>query len=200
MRNVSKQSITFFRFCSKINTTYQGLLQATTILILWKKQSPQAPCVVLDLKSVIWSLLTLCSKIEFTVCYTRQITALFLFLPSLFSLISLISWPIGRPPAEWPGIPFGHNVTTFEILQKKRQLQGSPTYAVFTTADHTTVVFGLRTRKWGIFACLWLISGPWATSSRGPLLVRADFLTGSTFGCGGGDTSSQGPFPDGVHF
>ena len=40
--------------------------------------------------------------------------------------ISLISWPIGRPPAERPGIPkgwnpFGHNETTFKIF-KKRQL------------------------------------------------------------------------------
>ena len=30
--------------------------------------------------------------------------------------------------------------------------RGSPTYGVFTTADPTTAVFGLSTRKWGIFA------------------------------------------------
>ena len=60
MRKVSKQSITVFRFCSKINTTYQGLLWATSILTLCQKLSPQAPCVVLGLKSVIWSLWTLC--------------------------------------------------------------------------------------------------------------------------------------------
>ena len=30
--------------------------------------------------------------------------------------------------------------------------RGSPTYAVFTIADPTTVVFGLCTRKCGIFA------------------------------------------------
>ena len=28
----------------------------------------------------------------------------------------------------------------------------SPTYAVFTTTDLTTAIFGLCTRKWGIFA------------------------------------------------
>jgi hypothetical protein len=35
-------------------------LRATSILTLQQKLSPQAPCVVLGLKSVIWSLLTLC--------------------------------------------------------------------------------------------------------------------------------------------
>jgi type III secretory pathway component EscU len=60
MRKVSKQSNTVFRFCSKINTTYQGLLWATSILTLQQKLCPQAPCVVLGLKSVIWSLWTLC--------------------------------------------------------------------------------------------------------------------------------------------
>jgi serine/threonine protein kinase len=29
--------------------------------------------------------------------------------------------------------------------------RGSPTYAVFTTSDPTTTIFGLCTRKWGIF-------------------------------------------------
>ena len=29
--------------------------------------------------------------------------------------------------------------------------RGSPTYAVFTTADPTTVIFGLCLHKWGIF-------------------------------------------------
>ena len=62
--------------------------------------------------------------------------------------ISLIFWPIGRPPAERPGIPkgrspLGHNVTTFKILQKKGNYRGSPTYAVFTSADPTILVFGL---------------------------------------------------------
>ena len=62
MRKVSKEFNTVFRFCSKINTTYQGLLRATSILTLWQKLSPQAPCVVLGLKSVIWSLWTLCAS------------------------------------------------------------------------------------------------------------------------------------------
>ena len=62
MRKVSKESNTGFRFCSKINTTYQGLLRARSILTLWQKLSPQAPCVVLGLKSVIWSLWTLCAS------------------------------------------------------------------------------------------------------------------------------------------
>ena len=62
--------------------------------------------------------------------------------------ILLITWPIGRPPAERPGIPkgrspLGHNVTTFKILQKKGNYRGSPTYAVFTSADPTILVFGL---------------------------------------------------------
>jgi hypothetical protein len=40
--------------------------------------------------------------------------------------ISLIFWPIGRPPAEQPGIPkgqspFGHNVTTFKISKNISQ-------------------------------------------------------------------------------
>ena len=56
MRKVSKESNTGFRFCCKINTTYQGLLRATSILTLWQKLSPPAPCVVLGLKSVIWRL------------------------------------------------------------------------------------------------------------------------------------------------
>ena len=30
--------------------------------------------------------------------------------------------------------------------------KGSPAYAVFTTMDPTTAMFGLCTRKWGIFA------------------------------------------------
>ena len=60
--------ITVFRFCSKINTTYQGLLRTTWILTVWQKLSPQVPCVVLGLlwtlcpstargcKSLIWGL------------------------------------------------------------------------------------------------------------------------------------------------
>ena len=34
---------TVFRFCSKINTTYQGPLWARSILTLWQKLSPQSP-------------------------------------------------------------------------------------------------------------------------------------------------------------
>ena len=34
IRKVSKESNTGFRFCSKINTTYQGLLRVTSILTL----------------------------------------------------------------------------------------------------------------------------------------------------------------------
>jgi hypothetical protein len=41
MRIVSKESNTGFRFCSKVNTTYQGLLRATSILTLRHKLSPQ---------------------------------------------------------------------------------------------------------------------------------------------------------------
>ena len=62
MGKVSKEFNTVFRFCSKINATYQGLLQATSILTLWQKLSPHAPCVVLGLKSVIWSLWILCAS------------------------------------------------------------------------------------------------------------------------------------------
>ena len=51
-----------FRFFNKINTTYQGLLRTTSILTLWQKLSPQAPCVVVGLKSVIRSLWTLCAS------------------------------------------------------------------------------------------------------------------------------------------
>ena len=67
--------------------------------------------------------------------------------------ILLISWPIGRPPAERPGIPkgrspLGHNVTTFKILQKKGNYKESTTYTVFATTD-PTLVFGLCMHKWG---------------------------------------------------
>ena len=62
IRKVSKEFITVFRFCSKINTTYQGLLWATSILTLWQKLSPQAPCVVLGLKLEIWNLWKLCAS------------------------------------------------------------------------------------------------------------------------------------------
>ena len=34
------------------------------------------------------------------------------------------------------------------------QYRGSPTYPVFTTTDPTTAIFGLYTRKWGIFALI----------------------------------------------
>ena len=39
-----------------------------------------------------------------------------------------------------------------EILLITFTYKGSPTYAVFTTADPTNTVFGLCKRKWGIFA------------------------------------------------
>ena len=32
-----------------------------------------------------------------------------------------------------------------------KEIQRVPTYAVFTTADPTTAIFGLCTCKWGIF-------------------------------------------------
>jgi hypothetical protein len=51
--------------------TYQGLLQATSILTLWQNQSPQAPCVVLGLKPVIWSLWVLCSSTAKVWCAER---------------------------------------------------------------------------------------------------------------------------------
>ena len=34
MRKVAKKSIIVFSFCSKINTTYQGLLRATSIFVI----------------------------------------------------------------------------------------------------------------------------------------------------------------------
>ena len=59
IRKVSRYFITVFRYIAKsICTTYQGLLQATSILTLWQKLSPRAHFVVLGLKSVIWSLWT----------------------------------------------------------------------------------------------------------------------------------------------
>ena len=33
-------------------------------------------------------------------------------------------------------------------------IKRSPTYAVYTTADLTNAIFGLCTRKWGIFALI----------------------------------------------
>ena len=55
IRKVSRYFITVFRYIAKsICTTYQGLLQATSILTLWQKLSPHALCMVLDLESVIW--------------------------------------------------------------------------------------------------------------------------------------------------
>ena len=38
-----------------------------------------------------------------------------------------------------------------ELLKRYKLYRGSPTYAVFTTADPTTAVFGLYARKWGTF-------------------------------------------------
>ena len=78
MRKVSKEFNTVFRFCSKINTTYQGLLRATSILTLWQQLSPQAPCVVVGLKSVIWSLWTLCASTPKVWC--AEICSIFLNL------------------------------------------------------------------------------------------------------------------------
>ena len=43
--------------------------------------------------------------------------------------------PKGGEPL-WPQCDYFRNIA------KKRQLQGSLTYAVFTTVDHTTMVFG----------------------------------------------------------
>ena len=58
-----KSSSLFLGFVVKsIPPTYQGLLQATSILTLWQNFRPQSPCVVLALKSVIWSLWTLCAN------------------------------------------------------------------------------------------------------------------------------------------
>ena len=42
-----------------------------------------------------------------------------------------------------------HSCNILYILLRYR---GVPTYAVFTTVDPTTAIFGLCTHKWGIFA------------------------------------------------
>jgi hypothetical protein len=52
----------FLGFVAKSILPYQGLLQATSVLTLQHKLSIQEPCVVLGLKSMIWSLWTLCSS------------------------------------------------------------------------------------------------------------------------------------------
>ena len=46
-------------------------------------------------------------------------------------------------------------VNTYKVLSLFKfglMYRGSPTYAVFTTANPTTTIFGLCARKWGIFA------------------------------------------------
>ena len=56
--------MTVFRFYSKINDTYQGLLRATSFWALSQKLSSHAHFVVLGLKSVIWSAWTFCTSAE----------------------------------------------------------------------------------------------------------------------------------------
>ena len=51
-------------------------------------------------------------------------------------------------------LPINTRVRNKESKVRKSIIKGSPTYAVFTTADPTTAVFGLCTLRWGIFALL----------------------------------------------
>ena len=56
----------------------------------------------------------------------------------------------------WRGDVYALEFHTIFLLNVGYLLyRGSPTYSVFTTADPTTVVFGLCTCKWGIFALVW---------------------------------------------
>ena len=83
----------------------------------------------------------------------------------VYTIIALVTWKQshGRFHRKWGrqsplakqqsgGLSMSNHLIFILILPRDIYLyRRSPTYAVFTTVDPTTAIFGLCTRNWGIF-------------------------------------------------